>query len=122
MAMSTPSSRIPAALVWLDRSHALVARPSQAGANVTAIPRDDGAEAAYLARVTREAGDCDALVVTGSDAGRLAFEREYVALFRRPDRIVDAGPEAEPDPVELADRLRFTLAALERTPAMTGRA
>lgn len=98
----------PAALIWLDRSHALVARPVPRGAIVTEIHREAGQpERSYLADVAREAAACDRLVVLGPDASRINFEREYVALYRRPDRIIDAGVELEPEPRELADRLAF---------------
>jgi hypothetical protein len=99
---------VPAALVWLDRSHALVARAYPGGTLVTAIDRNFGdPEAAFLLDVVHEAAECDRLVVMGPDAARLAFEREYVALYHRPDRLVDAGVELEPEPRELADRLSY---------------
>ena len=105
--MQTPTNKVPAALVWLDRSHALIARAHDLGTLVTEVDRDLDAEPAYLLRVAREAAECDRLVVMGSDASRIAFEREYVALYRRPDRLIDAGMEIEPQPRELIERLRF---------------
>ncbi len=102
----TPDSRIPAALVWLDRSHALVAQAIPTGALVTEVDRELDPEHSYLLRIAREVADCDRLVVMGPEAARIAFEREFVALCRRPDRLVDAGMELEPEPRELADRLR----------------
>ena len=102
-----PGTHVPAALVWLDRSHALVARAFDSGTLVTEIDRDLDPEQSYLLRVAHEAACCDRLVVIGPDASRAAFEREYDALSHRPDRIIDAGMELEPQPRELADRLRF---------------
>ncbi len=105
--MQTATNKAPDALVWLDRSHALVARAYDGKTLVTEIDRQLDAEPAFLLRVAREAAECDRLVVMGPDASRIAFEREYVALYKRPDRLVDAGMEIEPAPRELIDRLRF---------------
>ena len=103
----TSQSRIPAALIWLDGSHALVARARDGGTIVTSIDRALDSESRFFLRLAHEADDCDRLMVSGSDAARVAFEREYVAAYRRPDRLIDAGPEAEPGPRDLADRLRL---------------
>ena len=105
--MQTSMNKVPAGLVWLDRSHALVARRYDRGIQVTEIDRELDAEPGFLLRVAREAAECDRLVVMGPDVSRIAFEREYVALYQRPDRLVDAGMEIEPAPRELTDRLRF---------------
>jgi hypothetical protein len=109
--MQTSMNMVPAALVWLDRRHALVARTYDQGTLVTEIDRDLDAESEFLLRVAREAAECDRLVVMGPDASRLAFEREYVALYQRPDRLIDAGMEIEPGARELTDRLRFLASA-----------
>ena len=100
----------PAALVWLDARHALIARPGSAGATVAEVDRAIDEEHQYLRRIADLAADCERVMVFGSDASRIAFEREYVALYRRPDRLIDAGIELEPAPRELADRLRFVTA------------
>ncbi len=109
--MQAPKTNSPAALLWLDRSHAFVARATDRGTQVTEVERELDAEPAFLLRVAREAAECDRVVVMGPDASRIAFERQYVALYRRPDRIVDVGIEVEPQPCELADRLRILAAA-----------
>ena len=105
--MQTSRTNLPAALLWLDRSHAIVARATDRGTSVTEIDRELELEPAFLLRVAREAAGCDRVVVMGPDASRIAFEREYVALYRRPDCLVDAGSEIEPRPQELADQLRL---------------
>ena len=104
---TTAPARIPAALIWLDRSHALVARARSGGTVVTSVDRALDQEPQYLLRVAHEAEDCDRVVVTGADAVRVAFEREYVAVYRRPDRLLDGGAEDEPGPRAMAERLRL---------------
>ena len=106
---TTNGPAIQAALIWLDDAHAVVARPREGGTVVTAVDRALDGEDAYLVRVVRETADCDRLIITGADDTRVAFEREYVAIYRRPDRLIDQGPELEPAPHELADRLRLLL-------------
>lgn len=98
---------LAAALIWLDRAHALVARARNGKAHVTTIRRELDSEAQYLLRVAHEADDCDRLVITGSDAARVAFERGHVSVYRQPERLIDGGAEVEPGPVALVDRLRL---------------
>lgn len=96
-----------AAVAWIDRRHALVAR-SQAGRHeVREVAREIDRDAQYLLRVAHEASDRERILIMGPDELRLAFEREYVALYRRPDRLVDSAAEIEPGPPRLVDRLRF---------------
>jgi hypothetical protein len=104
---TTVAPRIPAALIWLDRSHALVARTRSGDTVITSIDRELDQEPQYLLRVAHEAEDCDRVVVTGADSARVAFEREYVAVYRRPDRLIDGGADDEPEPSEMAARLRL---------------
>jgi len=57
-------------------------------------------------RVLHEAEGCDRVVVMGTDPSRIALEREYVALYRRPDRLIDLGSSPSPARSELLDQLR----------------
>lgn len=95
-----------AAVVWLDRSHALIARARKGVPAITEINREVDRETDYLLRVAREAQGCDRVVIMGSDASRIAFEREYVALYRRPERLIDVGLETTPEPRDLVQQLR----------------
>ena len=97
----------PSAVVWLDRTHALVARAREGRPEVTEVDRSFDAETAYLLRVLHAAADCDRLVVMGPDADRIALEREYVALYRRPDRLIDVGQVDIPRAADLVDQLRI---------------
>jgi len=103
----TELKRRPSAIVWLDSRRALVARMAEGHPVVTQVDRYVEPEADFLLRIIHEAAECDRLVVLGPEPARLALEREYVALYRRPDRLIDAGPELAPDRAELADRLRL---------------
>ena len=98
---------VPSAVVWINRRGALVARMDMNGhiETVTVEPRSGG-EFAYLNRVVRAIGDRERVIILGPGPARLALEREYVDIHRRPDHLVDvelAGLLAEPD---LIDRLR----------------
>lgn len=95
------------AVVWLDRSRAMVATARAGRPEVSEVDRELDPEPSYLLRVIREAADCDRVVIMGPDAARIAFEREYIALYRRPDRLIDIGIEDAPQPRQLVDRLRF---------------
>ena len=107
MAARSKSTKVQAALIWLDDAHALVARRRAGGTSVTSVDRALDPTPQFLLRVAHEASDCDRLVVMGSDAARVAFEREYVSVYRHPDRLVDGQNEAEPGPRALAAQLRL---------------
>lgn len=115
--LATPSEQY-AAVVWLDRTHALVARLHEGRPEVTEVDRSFDPEPKYLLRVLHEAADCERLVVMGSDATRIALEREYVALYRRPDRLIDVGQTTTPGTADLVDQLRMLEPTLERPLAM----
>ena len=103
--LATPAEHA-AAVVWLDRTHALIARARDGHSVVTEVERDYDPELEYLLRVVHEAADCDRVVIMGPDASRVAFEREYVALFHRPDRLIDVGQAFSPVRSELVEQLR----------------
>jgi hypothetical protein len=96
-----------AAVVWLDGRHALVARAHEGHSVITEIERDADLETQYLLRVIHEAADCDRVVIMGSDEARIDFEREYVTVYHRPDRIIDVGIAPEPARFELVQQLEM---------------
>ena len=91
-----------AAVVWLDRSHALIARARHGLPAITEIDREQDPESEYLLRIAREAQDCDRVVIMGADAARIAFE-----LYRRPERLIDVGLASAPDHRDLVQQLRL---------------
>ncbi len=99
----------PSAVAWIDRHHALVATNSVFGSVTMAEirPRLDAIDdATYLARVVDVIGDRERIAILGPDEERLALEREYVLIFRRPERLIDVEPSSVADRAELTDRLR----------------
>ena len=101
-----PATTDATAVVWLDRTHAMVARARDGHSVVTEVDRDLDPETEYLVHVANAAAGCDRVVIMGADASRIAFEREYVALYRRPDRLIDLGSSPAPARSDLIDQLR----------------
>lgn len=101
----------PSAVVWINGREAIVAAMDRHGLRSRCeITRGFLDEPAYLAHVVRVIGDRQRVLILGPSSVRLALEREYVRLFRRPDRLVDVEPAGAVSPEELVERVR-TLAA-----------
>ena len=104
----------PSAVTWIDEGHALVATISPSGSvTVNEIRPRTGTtvpDETYLARVVDAIGDRERVAILGPGSDRLALEREYVLIFRRPDRLIDVEPSSVIDRTELVDRVR-TLAS-----------
>lgn len=102
-----PRTVAPSAVVWINGRHAILATMSGDGRISTCeIDRGLEPEPPYLALVVRAIGDRERVVILGPSSVRLALEREYVAIFQRPDRLVDVEPAEAIDAEELVDRLR----------------
>ena len=97
----------PSAVVWINGRQATVAAMNREGRISTCeISREMLPEASYLAQVVRVIGDRQRVMILGPTSTRLALEREYVALFRRPDRLVDVEPAGAVTPEQLVDLVR----------------
>jgi hypothetical protein len=100
----------PSAVAWIDDRHAYVATNAASGDLLfTEIrPWSDVGDndVTYLARVVDSIGDRERIAILGPDAQRLALEREYVQIFRRPERLIDVEPSSLADRIEIAERLR----------------
>jgi hypothetical protein len=104
---SAPAIATPSAVVWLDGRQADVASMSADGNISTCeVTRGSMDQAAYLAQVVRAIGDRRRVMILGPSSVRLALEREYVAIFQRPDRLVDVEPAGPASSKALTDRLR----------------
>ncbi len=99
------------AVAWLNGHVAtVVTTDPDRGVSTVDVAHGVEPEAAYLAHVVHAIGDRDRVLILGPSSQRLALEREYVAVFKRPDRLVDvelAGPTGTQD---LIDRLRTLVA------------
>lgn len=97
----------PSAVAWINRRQAIVATMGSDGRISTCeINRGLEPELPYLALVVRAIGDRQRVVILGPSSIRLALEREYVAIYRRPDRLVDVEPAGALHAEELVGRLR----------------
>lgn len=94
------------AAVWINGRSALIALMGDDGRISTCeIDRGIEPELSYLAIVVRAIGDRERVLIVGPSSTRLALEREYVSIYRRPDRLVDVEPGDTLDRAELVRRL-----------------
>ena len=107
---SAPARQHSGAITWIDRSHAIVARTMPSGAidvaEIDLATAVGAIEPAGLVRVADAIGNRDCVVVTGPLGMRTALERQYVALYQRPDRLVDVETTVPLTRRELVERLR----------------
>lgn len=101
-----PARHGHAGVVYVEPWYAMVAHSGEPKPVLTALDRAEETEPEFIARVVHETTDCDRLVVMGPGRERLAFEREYVSIYQRPDRLVDDEPAAHATRHDLLDRLR----------------
>lgn len=106
-AMSRPAS---AATVWIDLRHALVGRTVPDGSveliELVRPSRLDEPLEQWIAIVADAIGDRQRVLILGAGPMRLALEREYVAIFHRPERIIDVEPSSGIDRDELIRRVQ----------------
>ena len=83
------------AVVWIDHDQALIVeQASDGGRTVELLDRALAeSEAAFEARTVDEVMADDRVVVSGPAFARTDFERAYVAVTHRPDRLVDVEPK-----------------------------
>ncbi len=108
---AAPETLARSAAVWINRRQAIVAMMGHDGRISTCeISRGWLSQPSYLAQVVRIIGNRQRVLILGPSSVRLALEREYVAIFQRPDRLVDVEPAGSINAEALVDRLR-TLSA-----------
>jgi hypothetical protein len=90
-----PSHKV---VVWIDHDQAFIVGQGPDGReSVELVDRAPGeSEADFEARTVGEVVDEDQVVVSGPAYARTDFERAYVAVTHRPDRLVDVEPETTP--------------------------
>lgn len=82
------------AAMWIDHDQAVIFGHGPNGQDaVETVSRSPmESEPTFELRTIREIVDRDRVVVSGPADVRLGFERAYVAMTHRPDRLVDVDP------------------------------
>ena len=92
--------------IWIGAEDTLIVDSSSDGGDAVKHVERGPAESrpAFELRTLRQIVDRDRLFVFGSPDSRIGFERAYVALTHRPDRLVDAPPAPIAPPTPVAPR------------------
>jgi hypothetical protein len=102
--MDTRTAR-PDAIVWIDRETAIITDLDPGGERpplVECLARGAGEPAtSFEARAIDEVLDDELVAVSGPLSARLSFERRFVSITHRPDRLVDV--ETSLDAADVAD-------------------
>jgi hypothetical protein len=104
-----PHGSLGAAIVLLAASEAVIARTRPDGRDEIARVqrRSHRADAPpFHVRILHELGDRAPVVIMGPAADRTAFEREFVAVSHRPDRLMEDASIHDAHPEALLERLR----------------
>jgi hypothetical protein len=97
----------PSAVAWIDERRAFVAEMDRAGQMTTcSIERGGVSVLRYLALVVDAIGDQERILILGPGDVRLELEREYVAMYHLPDRLIDVESAGPIGAMDLARRLR----------------
>jgi len=85
------------AVVWIDERQAIITTTTADGRPmVEQLGRGSTeAEAAFDARTVDAVLDRESVAVSGPAFARVAFERAFVAVTHRPERLVDIEPEID---------------------------
>lgn len=88
--MSTSQLGSEAVVLRFDGSSASVSRVGTDGSvSRITVERELESDQVFFARIVHLMGDHERLIVVGPATRRLEFEREYVEICHRPDRLVD---------------------------------
>jgi hypothetical protein len=103
-----PHGRLGGAVVLLAATEAVIARTRPDGRDeIVRVPRRGGRNApAFFLRVLHELGDRAPVVILGAGPDRTAFEREFVMVSHRPDRLLEDASVHDAHPAALLERLR----------------
>lgn len=93
-ARDTSTVRRRQALVWIDRNQAVIVEQAPSGRNGVELLNRTATEteAMFDARTVHAVIDRDRVVVSGPISARNDFERAYVSVTHRPDRLIDVEP------------------------------
>ena len=104
-----PHGCLGGAVVLLAATEAVVARTRPDGRDeITRVPRRSRRAGApsFFVRILHELGDRAPVVILGASPERTAFEREFVMISHRPDRLVEDASVHDAHPEALLERLR----------------
>jgi hypothetical protein len=103
-----PHGRLGGAVVLLAATEAVVARTRPDGRDeIARVPRRGGRDGpSFFLRVLHELGDRAPVVILGAGPDRTAFEREFVMVSHRPDRLLEDASVHDAHPAALLERLR----------------
>jgi hypothetical protein len=108
-AATLPHGPLGGAVVLLAATEAVIARTRADGRDEIArvARRSRRADAApFHVRILRELDDRAPVLILGSPADRTAFERAFVSLSHRPDRLMEDASVHDAHPEALLERLR----------------
>jgi hypothetical protein len=97
------------AVILLAATEAVIARTRPDGRDeITRVPRRSSRSGApaFFVRVLHELGERAPIVIMGSATDRTAFEREFVMISHRPDRLLEEASIHDAHPAALLERLR----------------
>jgi hypothetical protein len=85
------------AIVWIDHERAVIVSPElDAAESVELLERRAGeSPASFEARAVDQVIDDDRVMVAGPAFARTSFERAYVAVTHRPDRLLEVKPHLD---------------------------
>lgn len=89
-----PGGHAKESVVWVDRSGGLVVDPGQGDEAVAEViaRRLGETDGQLAARIVAEVETSERVFVIGPAHSRLDFEREFVAVVKAPERLVDVDP------------------------------
>jgi len=105
-----PALRRTYAIVWIDETKAIVARfAGEHTIETIEVPHPRAGELPEgdeLAQIVDLVGGADEVLIMGPESLRAVLEREYVAIFHHPERIVDVQTAHPLSEGQLVERLR----------------
>jgi hypothetical protein len=108
-AATLPHGQLGGAVVLLAATEAVIARTRSDGRDeITRVRRQSRrtGEPSFFVRVLHEIGDRAPVLILGTPAERTAFEREFVMVSHRPDRLLEDASVHDAHPEAMLERLR----------------
>jgi hypothetical protein len=93
------TSRTDEATVWIDHGRAVIVNSERDGTETAELLEREPGESSigFETRAVDKVIDDGRVVVTGPAFARTSFERAYVAMTHRPDRLLEVAPQVRED-------------------------